>query len=104
MARTKAVMSMPPAIVAVGVKVAKPHGMSLQAKPQRTPHPTAKGRDRFGRMLPGQLPANAAPPFQPGMRPQAQPPVARAATRVPPPPKPAPMPMAPPPPRGQMPY
>ena len=40
------------------------HGMSLTAKPARHPHPVHPGRDQFGRMLPGQLMANAAPPFQ----------------------------------------
>lgn len=76
----------------------QPHGMSLTVKPQRMPHPTAKGRDTFGRMMPGQLPANAAPPFT--SKPMAIP-VRQAAPRAPrtmAPPKPAPIarPMMPP--------
>jgi hypothetical protein len=41
-----------------------PHGMSLQARPKRVPHPTIAGRDVHGRMLPGITPPGAAPPFQ----------------------------------------
>jgi len=41
-----------------------PHGMSLKARPERPAHAVHRNRDAYGRMLPGNLPPNAAPPFQ----------------------------------------
>lgn len=40
------------------------HGMSLKMKPERPPHPKDPTRDAYGRMLPGNLMRNAAPPFR----------------------------------------
>lgn len=63
MAKTSAKMNM--AMPQVMIRpMMQPHGMSLAVKPQRKPHPTAPGRDTFGRMMPGTLMANAAPPFK----------------------------------------
>jgi len=45
-------------------KIKPPHGSSLEAKPVRVPHPTIKGRDTAGRMMPGITVPGAAPPFQ----------------------------------------
>lgn len=79
-----------PARVARITIVKPPHGMSVAAKPVRIPHPTAAGRDIYGRMMPGQLPPTAAPPFQAAV---PKPMASRPSVPI----RPAPMPLAPPP-------
>lgn len=59
---TNAIAQGQPKVVKASAK--QPHAMSIQARPQRPPHPTIPGRDAFGRMMPGQLMQNAVAPFQ----------------------------------------
>jgi hypothetical protein len=74
----------PPKVKAITIVAVKPkvHGKSLEANPDRTPHPTAPGRDIGGRIMKASAIPGAAPPFTAATRPIPTPPVS-----VPPPPQ-----------------
>ena len=59
-----------------------PHGMSLAAKPLRVPHPTAPGRDQFGRIM--DLKQTGIKPIKPPAPIKLKTTVVRPVAKVPP--------------------